>query len=413
MEKVNILLVDDKPENLVALEAVLEEEALNLVKANSGNEALSLLLDHDFALVLLDVQMPEMDGYEVAQLMRGNEKFEAIPIVFVTAISQEQKNIFKGYSSGAVDFLFKPIDPDILKSKVNVFVELYKQRGKIKQSAGKLEKINTELEKKSEELQVAHNQLKEATAQIVLSERLSALGELTGGISHEMNQPLNVIKIICQSIIRDSNKDRLDNEEVRGDLTEIVVQTDKLAEIINHMRDFANGAKSKESKENFDVSTAIENAFKLVEQQLYNRKIKINEDLGSDLPRVFGNSARLEVAILNIVTNARDALEKSNKENKSISVKSYKAKDRDEVVIEITDNGEGIPEKIRSKVFQPFFTQDDVLSPTGKPTKGRGLGLSVANKILEEHGGCIELESTIKMGSTFKMILPMGKPEES
>ena len=141
IEKSNILLVDDRPENLVALEGILESPDLNIVKASSGNEALGLVLDHDFALVLLDVQMPDMDGFEAAEVMRSREKTRHIPIIFVTAISKDQKHIFKGYETGAVDYLFKPLDPFILKSKVNVFLELNKQK--------------ESLEKTSRELQVA------------------------------------------------------------------------------------------------------------------------------------------------------------------------------------------------------------------------------------------------------------------
>ena len=172
MEKINILLVDDRPENLVALEAILDEEELNLIKANSGNDALSLLLEHDFALILLDVQMPEMDGYEVAKLMRGSEKSENIPIIFVTAISQEEKNVFKGYSSGAVDFLFKPIDEDILKSKVNVFVQLYRQKKKI---------MEIKLEKRVKQIDTLYRVYGYARM-------AKPLGIVLNGIAHEIVQ---------------------------------------------------------------------------------------------------------------------------------------------------------------------------------------------------------------------------------
>lgn len=131
MEKQKILMVDDRPANLVALEAVLEAPDRELIKANSGNEALSLLLKHDFALVLLDVQMPGMDGFEVAELMRMNKKIQKVPIIFVTAISKEDKYVFKGYQAGAVDYLFKPIEPLILKSKVNFFLDIDQQKRKL------------------------------------------------------------------------------------------------------------------------------------------------------------------------------------------------------------------------------------------------------------------------------------------
>ncbi len=128
MQAPSVLLVDDRPENLLALERLLEDMELGLVQATSGNEALGLLLEREFALVLLDVQMPGMDGYEVAQLMRQNEKTKHIPIIFVTAISTEERHVFKGYESGAVDYLSKPIIPEFLRTKVAVFADLYRQR---------------------------------------------------------------------------------------------------------------------------------------------------------------------------------------------------------------------------------------------------------------------------------------------
>ncbi len=118
----NILIVDDKPANLLALRKILAKPGLNIIEASSGNDALAMLLEHDFALILLDVQMPDMDGFETAEIMRGNEETKNIPIIFVTAISKEQKYVFEGYDKGAVDYLFKPLDPDILKSKVNIFL---------------------------------------------------------------------------------------------------------------------------------------------------------------------------------------------------------------------------------------------------------------------------------------------------
>ena len=145
-EQTNILLVDDRPENLLALETILKRPGLNLIKASSGNEALGMVLEYDFALVLLDVQMPEMDGFETAELMRGNEETGHIPIIFVTAISKERKHVFRGYETGAVDYLFKPLDPDILQSKVNIFLELYKQKKALKEMTLDLEQTVRDLE---------------------------------------------------------------------------------------------------------------------------------------------------------------------------------------------------------------------------------------------------------------------------
>ena len=174
IEKTNILLVDDRPENLLALETILKRPGLNLVKASSGNEALGMVLEYDFALVLLDVQMPEMDGFETAELMRGNEETGHIPIIFVTAISKEQKHVFRGYEAGAVDYLFKPLDPDILQSKVNIFLELYQQKKA-------LEELTRNLEQTVEELETSKGMIEEKNR--LLSD-LSIRDGLTGLYNH-------------------------------------------------------------------------------------------------------------------------------------------------------------------------------------------------------------------------------------
>ncbi|MGR3319378.1 MAG: response regulator [Candidatus Anammoxibacter sp.] len=145
--KQKILLVDDRPENLLALENLLMEFDLDIIKAQSGSEALGLTLEHDFALVLLDVQMPEIDGFETAELMRGCEKTRNIPIIFVTAISYDEEHIFKGYETGAVDYLYKPINPFILQSKVNAFCELHRQKMIIQSNANEIKKKNDLLQK--------------------------------------------------------------------------------------------------------------------------------------------------------------------------------------------------------------------------------------------------------------------------
>lgn len=147
MNKQNILVVDDHRENLIAMEALLDGEGRQLIMAGSGNEALALALKHDFALILLDVQMPEMDGFEVAQLMRQNRKTRHIPIIFVTAISKEQKYVFQGYRNGAVDYLFKPVDERILDAKVNVFLELDRQRRKLQQAVVQMKRLKDENER--------------------------------------------------------------------------------------------------------------------------------------------------------------------------------------------------------------------------------------------------------------------------
>ena len=150
-KRIDILIVDDRPENLLAMESLLEGRDLRVFKAESGNEALGLMLEYTFALVLLDVQMPEMDGFETAELMRGSERTKKVPIIFVTALSKEQKYIFQGYESGAIDYLLKPLEPEILRSKVKIFCELYRQKRVIEEQLNEIEEKNEILQKQLDE----------------------------------------------------------------------------------------------------------------------------------------------------------------------------------------------------------------------------------------------------------------------
>ena len=152
MPDIDILVVDDRNENLLAMEALLEEPGIHVVKAASGQEALRLLLEREFALVLLDVQMPEMDGFETAELIRGSERTKRVPIIFVTAISKDQQHIFKGYEAGAVDYLMKPIEPTILKSKVAVFCQLHRQGRIIEGQLREIEEKNRALQQQLQEI---------------------------------------------------------------------------------------------------------------------------------------------------------------------------------------------------------------------------------------------------------------------
>jgi two-component system cell cycle response regulator len=212
-EKANILLVDDRPQNLLALQGLLEGLDVKVVKATSGNEALSLMLEYDFALVLLDVQMPEMDGFETAEVMRSSPRTKHVPIVFVTAISKDQKHVFKGYETGAVDYLFKPLEPEILISKVKVFVELYRQKGLLESTTKALEQSMEELKKANEER--------------VQRERLQGVIEMAGAVCHELNQPLQAVSGYSDLLLMDMS----DDNPLNGDLKKIKKQIARMGKI--------------------------------------------------------------------------------------------------------------------------------------------------------------------------------------
>ena len=250
-------------------------------------------------------------------------------------------------------------------------------------------------------------ELRDVMAQLIQAEKLTALGELTAGVAHELKQPLNVIKIIGQSIVRDIEKQRVETEYLEKDLQDIILQVNKMAEIIDHMRVFTRFSGEMQKME-IHVNDLMESLFKLFSQQLKNHNVDLTKVLANDLPYVMGDSIRIEQVMMNLVTNARHAVEKSQNETKTIEVSTYllSAKDsplRDKtVVIQISDNGGGIPEHLEEKIFEQFFT-------TRTAGEGTGLGLSISKKIIEEHKGKILLDNNPGFGATFKVLLPAHK----
>jgi len=228
-EKANILIVDDRKENLLAMEALLESPDIRIIKAESGNQALGLMLEFNFAVVLLDVQMPEMDGFEVAELMRGKEKTRYIPIIFVTAINKEEKYVFKGYEIGAVDYLFKPINPYVLKSKVNVFLDLYRKKLE-------LEKVINEKNEYIIELHQLNKKIQEQQKELLEKEKLQSILEMAVTISHEFSQPLSVIIGYTDMLLNTMEKE----DTMYSKLKKILDNAEALAEVIRRVRSITN-----------------------------------------------------------------------------------------------------------------------------------------------------------------------------
>jgi two-component system cell cycle response regulator len=226
---VNILIVDDRKENLLALEALLENPDLRIIKAGSGNQALGLMLEFNFALILLDVQMPEMDGFEVAELMRRKEKTRNIPIIFITAINKEEKYVFKGYEKGAVDYLFKPINPNVLKSKVNVFLELHRKKME-------LERLINEKNEYILELHQLNKKIQEQQKELLEKEKLQSILEMAVTISHEFSQPLSVIIGYADMLLNTMEK----NDPMYHKLKKIMDNGEALAEVIRRVRSITN-----------------------------------------------------------------------------------------------------------------------------------------------------------------------------
>lgn len=286
----------------------------------------------------------------------------------------------------------------ILLESIMVYSEAHQ---KVRDLLNELRQRYLELERAKTELERTGNDLREKTALLLHTEKMTALGELAAGVAHELNQPLNVVRLISEDMYRDIERDRSDFEQIKSGLQEIVSEITRMAEIISHMRVFTRKTADNQFRK-VNAIIPIDGVFKLLGQQLKVQNIDVIKEIDEDL-YVYGNAIRLEQVMMNLISNARDAV-RSNRQEKGrvISIKVYKEDAYPEsptIIYEIRDNGIGISDRVKDKIFQPFFTQKP-------PGEGTGLGLSVANQIVKEHKGRIEVNSEKESGTRFRIVLP-------
>ncbi|MDI1339342.1 hybrid sensor histidine kinase/response regulator [Polaromonas sp.] len=388
-----VLIVDDLPGNLLALNALIRRDGREIYQASSGEEALDLLLEHDFALALLDVQMPGMSGLELAGLMRGTEKTRQIPIIFVTAAGKEQNYAFTGYETGAVDFLYKPLDVDAVRSKVNVFVELYNQRMETRQQVVALEKSRKEQELLMQQLKVTQGDLQAA---------VRTRDDFISMATHELRTPLNTLYLESQLRKMQLDRGRADIFDVPY-LQAMVARDRRQVEAMMRLIDDMMDASRINSKQlsirpaPMEVAALLTRVVENLAQQAAAAGSPITLDAGQPVTAQW-DEFRIEQVVINLLTNAL-----RYGEGKPVEV-SLRLLPQG-ACISVRDHGRGISPADQQRIFEQFSR---VASDDG--TGGLGLGLFITRQLVRAHGGSINVESSQGAGAEFTVTLPLTPP---
>jgi signal transduction histidine kinase len=372
---INLLLVDDLQENLVALEALIRAPDRRIFSARSGDEALSLMLEHSFALAIVDVQMPSMNGFELAELMRGTERTRAIPIVFVSAAGREQNYAFRGYESGAVDFLYKPLDPHTVRSKVNVFVELFRQR---------------------QELQEAKAQLQRA---------VSMRDDFMSMIAHELRNPLN--SVYLQAQLRRKMVSGPKQPDAQSMLSMVERDERQIRSMVRLLDDMLDVSRARTGKLTivpapFDLVASAQVVVEAIQEQAKTTDVQVTL---SALPalEIVGDEFRIEQVITNLLTNAL-----RYGQGKPVAVAVGVREEAPEAFVSVRDQGMGIAPADQERIFEQFERTEGAAQ-----VAGLGLGLYIARQIAQAHHGRLDVRSKPGEGAEFVLSLPLPAPNRA
>ena len=411
-DRVNLLLVDDQPAKLLSYQVILEELGENLLQAASAREAFKHLLEKNIALILLDVCMPELDGFELARMIRDHPRFETIAIIFVSAVAQSDLDRLKGYEYGAVDYVPVPVVPEVLRAKVRVFAELYRKTRQLKRLNAELERrvvgrtaelaqANAELERRVEE---RTREREMALAQVHEMQKLESLGQLIGGVAHDFNNLLMAILGNLDLLAR-----RTSDAAARRLVDGAIATAERGATLTKRMLTFARRQELR--PEAVDVALLANNMSEMLQRSLGPAiEIALEFQEGLDLVRVDPN--QLELALLNLALNARDAMPEGGRvvlAARRETVAAGKIQNLDPgayVCVVVTDTGAGMDETTLKRAAEPFFT-------TKGMGKGTGLGLSMVYGLAAQSGGIARISSRLNVGTTVELWLPVARSQQA
>ena len=390
---VSVLIVDDDAKKLMAIVSVLEGMNIVIVTATSGKDALRQLLINDFAMILLDVNMPIMDGFETAALIRTRPRSEHVPILFITADRIDDDERIRGYEIGAVDYIYTPVLPQILRAKVAVFADLHRLR---EQSY-----------RDSEELQIKNEEIERQNS--ILEEASRMKSEFLTNMSHELRTPLNAI-IGFSELLKEEITGKLSKVQ-KEHVSLIYSSGHHLLSLINDILDLSKieAGKLFLQPSDCDLSSLLQQSFALLQGKANKRNIELTLFMNTTKTHLNADERKLKQILYNLLSNAI----KFTHDGGYVRVKVVETvkKDNDNqkipaLSIDIEDNGIGINESDLEKLFQPFGQLDGSLT---RHYEGTGLGLVMVKRLVELHGGQVSVNSCLNKGSCFSFWLPINK----
>lgn len=407
-----ILIVDDKKENLVVLRQVLREVDVEVIEASSGNEALAASLDHNFALAILDVMMPGMSGFELAEHLHGDDATRLMPIIFVTAAYPDEQNIFSGYEAGCIDYIVKPYAPEVLLAKVRIFLELDRQRSELQRHRDQLGTLVAERTRELEQELEAHRRSEEENAKLQAhlnqAQKLEAIGILAGGIAHDFNNILAAIMGLTQL----AQLNTLPGSQVAQNLDGVLLSAHRATDLVKQILAFSR--QSTVARIPHTLQPLVKESLKMLRSSLPST-ITVKEDIDPQCKAILADPTQIHQIVMNLGTNAFHAMEKTGGVlavklqttgiNSPTLSDGQQIKPGDYVELTVSDTGTGIGPDIINKVFDPYFTTKEV-------GKGTGLGLSITHGIIKSYDGAITVESTVGQGTTFHIYFPVIQEEE-
>jgi signal transduction histidine kinase len=408
---INILLVDDQPAKLLSYEAILEELGDNLIKAASAAEALEQLLRYDIAVILVDVCMPELNGFELAAMIRDHPRFQSISIIFVSAVQVTDLDLLRGYGLGGVDYVAVPIVPELLRAKVRVSAELFRKTRKLEKMNDELESrvaartaelasANAELEQRVEE---RTREREEALHRVHEMQKIESLGQLTGGVAHDFNNLLMAVLGNLELV----KKYSADEPPIRRWVDHAIEAAERGAALTKRMLAFARRQELR--PEIVNVPNLVEGMTEML-QRLLGPTVQVRTDFDAGVAPVRVDPNELECALLNLALNARDATPSAGHRIDLIIAARSERIEADEVAglepgeyvrVGVKDTGCGMDEATLRRACEPFFTTKD-------KGRGTGLGLSMVHGFAAQSGGAVQITSRVGGGTLVELWVPVA-----